>query len=416
MKIVVMGAGVIGVTAAYVLATRGHEVTVIDRGTEAASECSHANGSQLSYSYANSWASPRTLSMLGKWLTSREEAPLILPAYPPPSMWRWGLSFIMNCSQTKSDYNNSVLLRLGLYSKKKLEQLRSYNGMEFHHIREGNLHIFTEDSEFEIGKRKAEHVEKLGCKLEIADRERCLTIEPTLANAKEKIVGGVFAPLDESGDAHLFTVKLMDICRSEYKVKFLMQEEIHRLHTEKNKKSLAAITTTNEEITADAYVMALGSYSPLLAKQVGVKLPIEPVKGYSISFPASRVSPTVSITDLSRRVVHTTLGETARVAGIAEIAGYNTDIAEGHINQVKAAALHLFPEYDVSAAKGWSCLRAMTPSNLPIIGRTSLDNLYVNTGHGTLGWTQAAGSAFMLADIMEGKPTEISTDALLPNT
>jgi D-amino-acid dehydrogenase len=412
MKVVILGAGVIGVTTAYVLASRGYEVTVIDRQKESASETSYANGGQLSYSHAEPWANPAVFAKVFKWMF-KDDAPLVMRPRADYRMMRWGLSFLRNCSKSLADANTVTMLRLGLYSRKKMDQLVQATGIEFNFSRDGILHIFSNEQGFEQAKRQAAFQENLGCKQDILTVEQCITKEPALQGCADRLAGGIYAHLDESGDVCTFTRELTRICREELKVNFLFETDAKSLI--KDGKTIRAVQTSQGDITADRFVVSLGSYSSAFLRPLGMNFPIYPMKGYSVTIPANIHTPKLSLTDQQTKTVYSRLGDRLRVAGTAEFAGYNDDIRAHRINVVLNAVKSLFPSAmpeDESVIENWACLRPSTPDGPPIIGKTPLDNLYMNTGHGTLGWTQAAGSAFLFADYFDGQPTEVSLDGM----
>jgi D-amino-acid dehydrogenase len=410
MKIIILGSGVIGVSAAYVLGSRGHEVEVIERQSESGRETSFANGGQLSYSHAEPWANPSVLLKVAKWMF-KDDAPLVFRPRADMDMMKWGLKFLMNCSKGRTHTNSMSLLKLGLYSKKKMEQLRTFSGVKFDNRREGILHIFSSAKEFDHAARQARFQEKLGCPAEIADTKKCMQLEPVLEHAGKPIIGGIFLPLDESGDAFGFTQQLATLCASEYKVVFRYGTQLRSVNAAKGR--ISSVTTEKGEHKADAYIVSLGSYSPVFLKPLGIHVPIYPMKGYSVTFPANHYAPSISLTDGEHKIVYSRLNDRLRVAGTAEFAGYNSDIRPQRITPIVRAVKALLPKCEFGEPLSqWACLRPSTPDGPPIIGETPYANLYLNTGHGTLGWTQAAGSATLIADIVEGRPTEIGLDGL----
>lgn len=411
MKICVLGAGVLGVTSAYELARRGHEVTVLERNAEPARECSFANGGQLSYSHSEPWANPQVFPKLFKWMW-QEDAPLVLRFKADPHMIRWGLLFLLNCAPAKARRHSETMLRLGLYSKKKMAELVADTNVEFHNIQKGILHVFDDQKEFDHAKKHAEFQYTLGCAETVMTTAEALAMEPTLANSKKNIVGAIHAPIDESGDIHLFTKNLAAQIATKYNVEFRYNTSIKSLH--KQGDTISHVELENGEFVSgyDAYVMAMGAPSAIHLRQVGLYVPIYPMKGYSVSLKANEHSPTVSITDTSLKLVYTRLGDRMRIAGTAEFAGYNYDIRKVRVDAITRGVKELFPLSDFSTINEWACLRPSTPDGPPMIGKTPVNNLYMNTGHGTLGWTQAAGSARLLADVMDGKPTEIPLSGL----
>jgi len=410
VKILILGSGVIGVSAAYFLSSRGHEVEVIDRQSESGRETSYANGGQLSFSHAEPWANPSTLPKAAQWMF-KDDAPLVFRPRADLDMINWGLKFIMNCTAARTQKNSVSLLRLGLYSKKKLEQLRSYSGIKFDNRREGILHIFSKQKDFDHAGEQARFQEKLGCRADIVNTQKCIQLEPMLEHAGKPIVGGIFQPLDESGDAFIFTQELAKLSAKEHKAVFHYNTTIHSIDQEGGK--ITSVTTDKGVFKADAYIVSLGSYSPIYLKPLGIHVPIYPMKGYSITFPTNHYTPQMSLTDGEHKIVYSRLGDRLRVAGTAEFAGHNTDIRPERIAPIVRAVKELLPkcEYDAPLSE-WACLRPSTPDGPPVIGKTKYPNLYMNTGHGTLGWTQAAGSAALITDVIEGHNTEISLDGL----
>lgn len=413
MKICILGAGVLGVTSAYELARRGHEVTVIERASEPARECSFANGGQLSYSHAEPWANPHVFPKLFKWMW-QDDAPLVLRPSTNPHMMRWGLLFLLNCLPAKARANCETMLRLGLYSKQKMAELMADTKVEFSFLGNGTLHVFDNQKSFDGAKRHAEFQHKLGCSETPMTPAECFALEPTLANTSKKLVGGMFAPMDESGDIHVFTKNLADYCAKNLKVTFLYNQKIAKLHKTDDRITHVEIEGQHRDYMAgfDAYVMALGSHSAPQLRKLGLHVPIYPMKGYSISFNASEHCPKVSITDDAAKQVYTLLGNRMRVAGTAEFAGFNEDVRKVRIDPLKKGMRELFPNAPQEELTEWACLRPSTPDGPPIIGKTPFTNLFMNTGHGTLGWTQAAGSARLLADVLTGAPTEIPLSGL----
>jgi D-amino-acid dehydrogenase len=411
MKICILGAGVLGVTSAYELAKRGHEVTVVERAAEPARECSYANGGQLSYAHAEPWANPGVFPKLFKW-AFQDDAPLVLRPSLDPHMMRWGLLFLLNCLPSRARRHSEVMLRLGLYSKQKMGELMADTQVEFHHLAKGILHVFDSQDSYDHARKQADFQHGLGCEENPLTKEECFALEPALANTTMKVVGGIHAPIDESGDIHIFTRNLADLIAKNYGVKFLFNTKMRRLH--KSQGKISHLELSNGEFLSgfDAYVMTAGSWSSVYLRQVGLYVPIYPMKGYSISFNASDACPQVSITDDAAKQVYTRLGGRMRVAGTAEFAKYDESVRKVRIDPLIAGVKKLFPLAPMEEMAEWACLRPSTPDGPPIIGKTPLSNLFMNSGHGTLGWTQAAGSARLLADVMDGKPTEIPLSGL----
>lgn len=413
MKVIVLGAGVIGVTTAYVLASRGYDVEVIERCPAAAGQTSFANGGQLSYSHAEPWANPNVLPKVMRWMFD-DEAPLVMRPRLDYQMMKWGLKFLANCTQRRAESNTVTMLKLGLYSRKKMDQLVTATGFNFDYQRPGILHVFCKPKDFEAAKRQADFQEKFGCQEQVKTVEECVELEPTLAHTGYNLIGGIYASWDECGDVNSFTTQLAEHCAKDLGVKFHYNTSIEEIKTN-GRKEITAVATDQGEMTADRYVMCLGPYSPLLLRKLGINAPIYPMKGYSITLRANKYTPKTSITDQKSKIVYSRLGDRLRVAGTAEFAGYDDSIKPKRVKPILNAVERLFPkifEQDDPVMSDWACLRPSTPDGPPIIGPTPYNNLYLNTGHGTLGWTQAAGSAFLLADSFEGKKTEISLSGM----
>lgn len=405
MNILILGSGLQGVTAAYELGRRGHQVTVLDRQQTSGAETSFANGGQLSYSHAEPWATPGVLPKLPGWLV-RPDAPLVFRLRADWQMIRWGLKFLRNCTPARARINALNILRLGLYSRRKFEELRRDTGIEFGYGNKGILDIFGSDADFEHAKRQVEFQAKFGCEQRVLSEAECLTLEPALAATGRHIAGGIHSFMDETGDAYIYCNELAKLAAQRYGVKFEYGVIIKKLVAENN--VIAGVTTDRGDISADAYVMAMGSYSPVYLRPLKIDLPVYPMKGYSITVDASEACPALSVADDKCKTVYTRLGNKLRVAGTAEFAGYDTGINPKRIAPMLKAARGLFPGVNWEGAMtSWGCLRPSTPDGPPILGPTPYPNLFLNTGHGTLGWTQAAGSATIVADIIERKIPDI---------
>lgn len=409
MKVIILGSGLLGITTAYVLAKRGHSVEVIERCGNCAAETSFANGGQLSYSHAEPWANPGVLKKLPKWLV-KSDSPLIFRPRADWDMITWGLKFLSECRQSRADANTLAILRLGLYSRLKMATIREETGIKFDFLQKGILHIYSSDAEWEAAKKHAEFQAKFGCDQRVVSSQECLSLEPALAHTSRSIAGGIHAHMDESGDANLFCRELEKACK-QIGVVFRYHVEVESI--ESSGDAITAITTSQGSIIGDAYVMALGSYSPIHLKPLGIRVPIYPMKGYSLTLSHNASSPSMSITDGSAKLVYSRLGSNLRIAGTAEFAGHDASLRPDRIAPIVRAAQKLFPNaaWDAPVSQ-WACLRPSTPGGAPILGETPYQNLYLNTGHGTLGWTQAAGSAYLVADIMEKRSPEIMTEGL----
>ncbi len=411
MRVLVLGAGVVGVATAYYLARHGHEVTVVDRQPGVALETSFANGGQVSASHAEPWATPATLRRVFKWL-GRADAPLLFRFRFDPQLWGWGLRFLANCTAFRTRINTERALRIALHSRACLKELRREIGLEYDHGTRGILHFYRDPKEFGHAVEQAGVMTDLGCRRRPIDPAACVDMEPALAAVQGDLAGGIYSPDDESGDAYLFTQSLEKHCRG-MGVDFRFGTTIRAVRTDKG--LVTGIETDGGVMTADRYVLALGSYSPLLLRPLGIRLPIYPAKGYSVTFPVCdpAKAPTVSLTDDEHKLVFSRLGERLRVAGTAETAGYDTTLNEHRARVILKRTLEIFPGCGKeSDAEFWAGLRPKTPDSVPVIGPTPFPNLFLNTGHGTLGWTMSCGSGRVVADLVSGSDPEISLDGL----
>lgn len=410
MKVVVLGAGVIGITSAWYLADAGHEVTVIDRQPDAGLETSFANGGQISAGHAEPWARPGVLPKILRW-AGRADAPLRFRPRLSLAQWAWALRFLGECLPGRLERNTRELAGLALYSRERLIELRERTAIRYDELRRGILHFCTEERDFESLARHATAMRRLGIERHVKSAAECLAIEPALGASSVAVVGGVYTPQDESGDAHAFTRALADKAR-ERGVAFLYGRTVEAIDVAADLVSGVRLRGESQRLDADAYVVALGSYSPLLLAPLGVRIPVYPLKGYSVTLPlpmgAAAATPSVSLTDEARKIVITRLGQRLRAAGTAELTGYDASIDELRCKAIVARLRQLFPALDTSReATYWAGLRPATPSNVPVIGRTRLRNLFLNTGHGTLGWTLACGSARALADLVSGRRPDV---------
>jgi len=402
MKVLVLGAGVIGVTAAYYLNRAGHEVTVVDRQPGAGLETSFANGGQLSASHSMPWSSPSAPFLMLKWL-GRRDAPLLWRLRADPAQWLWGLRFLANCTPGRSSANMEKNLALALHSRALLREIRAEAGIRYDERSQGILQIFRNAIQFDAAAKDAERMTQLGCAETVLDRDGCLMLEPALRDTGETIVGGVHAPDDETGDAHTFTHELARVI-AERGVQF--RYEVNVIGFDVEGSEIVGVVTNHGELKSDAYVMAFGSYSQLLLRPLGIDPHIFPTKGYSVTVPTEgrNGAPTVSITDVDHKIVYSRLGDRMRVAGTAEFAGFDSTLTEDRARVILTYAQQQFPNAgDFTKAKLWTGLRPLTPDGVPVLGRSRFSNLYLDTGHGTLGWTHAAGSGQVVADLIDGK-------------
>jgi D-amino-acid dehydrogenase len=394
VKVIVLGAGVVGTAAAWYLRAAGHEVQVLERRSAAGMETSFANGGQISASHALPWAAPGVPWTALKWML-REDAPLLFRLRADPAQWRWGLRFLRECTAERFRANAAQLQRLGRYSRDALHELQRATGIHYDEVRRGILVFFTDKSNKTIPGR----IKKTP--------EECLAIEPALAHARGQLLGGEFLDDDESGDAHKFTTELAKRC-VETGVRFDFGVEIEGF--EFNSEKIFKVKAKEKTFAADAYVLALGSYSPLLARPLGLDLAIYPLKGYSITMPVKDPAKawTTSLTDEAHKLVYSRLGDRLRIAGTAEMNGYNTEVNAVRCRAIVERVHELFPGAgDETQVKYWTGLRPATPTNIPYIGRTRYANLFLDTGHGTLGWTHACGSGKAIAEIVSGRRPEL---------
>lgn len=410
MKVIVLGAGLLGITSAWYLRKAGHEVQVLERQPAAALETSFANGGQISVSHAEPWANPHAPLKALRWL-AREDAPLLFRLRADAAQWRWGLNFLVQCLPGNTRRNTVQLVRLGLYSRACLQALRVETGIRYDQLSRGILHFYSHPAEFAAAAESARIMREQGCAIELIDTEAAIRLEPALRHARHLLAGASVAPDDESGDAHRFAQALAALA-AQQGVAFRYGTRI--LALERAGDHIAGVRCTDLQGTrtlqADAYVLALGSYSPLLAHPLGIRLGIYPAKGYSATLPVRDpdLAYTMSLTDEAGKIVFSRLGERLRVAGTAEFNGYDTSLNAVRCQALTRRLLQLFPGVaDPQAAEYWTGLRPATPSNVPYIGRSAVSNLFLNTGHGTLGWTHACGSGRALADIMSGRRPEV---------
>lgn len=408
MKIVVLGAGVIGVTSAWYLAKAGHEVTVIDRQPGPSLETSFANAGEISPGYSSPWAAPGIPMKAVKWLFMKH-APLIIQPRPDLHKLGWMARMLANCTTTAYQENKSRMVRLAEYSRDCLMDLRAETGVTYDERTQGTLQLFRSAKQVDAAEKDIAVLRADGVPFEVLDRDACIAAEPGLAAARDKIAGGLRLPGDETGDCFKFTNSLSDMAAA-LGVTFRYGVGIDGLEQEAGR--ISAVHTSEGRITADAFVVALGSYSPFLVSRFGIKLPVYPVKGYSITVPivdADR-APVSTVMDETHKIAITRLGDRIRVGGMAEIAGFDLSLNPKRRATLEHSVEDLFGGAgDQSRATFWTGLRPMTPDGTPIVGRSTIPNLFLNTGHGTLGWTMAAGSGRVLADIVSGLATEIES-------
>ena len=411
MKIIILGAGVIGVTSAWYLARAGHEVTVVDRQPAAALETSFANAGEISPGYSTPWAAPGIPQKALKWLFQRH-APLVLHASADPARLRWMLQMLGNCTSGAYATNKSRMMRLAMYSRECLGTLRAETGIRYDERTQGTLQVFREDKQLRAVAKDIEVLRSDGVAHEVLDAAGCVAVEPGLAHARHLLKGGLRLPGDETGDCLIFTQSLAAMAAAEG-VRFLYDTSIHAL--EGTASRIEAVQTSAGRLVADGFVVALGSYSPALVAPLGLRLPVHPVKGYSLTIPIVDESraPVSTVMDETYKVAITRLGDRIRVGGLAELAGFDLSLSPRRRATLAKSVGELFGGAgDLDKATFWTGLRPMTPDGTPIVGATPVGNLWLNTGHGTLGWTMAAGSGRLIADLISGRQPEIRADDL----
>lgn len=416
MKVIVLGSGVVGTAAAWFIRQEGHEVTVIERQPGPAQETSFANGSQISVSHSEPWANPSAPKKILKWL-GKEDAPLLYRFRAEKLQWEWGARFLTQCTPGKTAYNTQQCLALSDFSLRTLQALRAEINIEYDHLSRGIMHFFTDKNEFEASKAGAQLMTKLGCPRNSITPEEVIRIEPALASIKDKLVGGDYTPGDEHGDARLFTIALSKKA-AERGVDFRFNTTATQLLTEGAGATsrISGVEVINshgeyEILKADAFVISMGSFSAPFLKPIGIHLMIYPAKGYSATYPIldQDAAPSVSLIDAEYKLVFAKLGNRFRVGGTAEMNSYGRGLNKSRCEALTARTKELFPDAcDYSKPIYWSGLRPMTPSNIPYVGKTKYSNLFLNTGHGTLGWTMSCGSGRVIADIISGIQPEIN--------
>jgi D-amino-acid dehydrogenase len=411
MKVIVLGAGLLGVTSAYFLREQGHDVTVIDRQASPAAETSFANGGQISVSHAEPWANPGAPLKVLKWL-GKEDAPLLFRIRADMRQWLWGLQFLRECTPARTRYNIEQIVRLGTYSRDTLQQLRRDIGITYDEQTQGILHFYTSQKEFEGAEAPAAQMRALGCDRRVISADEAVKLEPALRHIRPQLAGATYTAEDESGDANRFARELVKRCEADG-VQFLMSHTVTALREAGGQIDHVEATDTEGRflrLRADAYVLAMGSLSPLYVQPLGISLPIYPAKGYSVTMPVKDASMAhrVSLTDDEYKLVFSRLGDRLRIAGTAEFNGYDRDLNRVRCEAIVKRVEQLFPGAgDSEQAQFWTGLRPATPSNVPIIGRSKLPNLYLNTGHGTLGWTHSCGSGKSIARLVSGLKPEV---------
>jgi D-amino-acid dehydrogenase len=411
MRVVVLGAGIIGVTTAYYLARQGVEVEVLDRQREAGLETSFANAGELSYGMTSPWAAPGIPWKAVKWMFMRHRPLMIWPLLSP-SMWSWCAKMVSNCNAKSYAINKGRMVRVSNYSRDALTELLDEVQIDFDLREKGTLQLFRKQKQIDGSKADQDVLAAYDSPFEVLDRDGCVAAEPGLAPVAHKFVGGLRLTSDRTGDCRMFTQALAKKAEA-LGVTFHYNVNIDGFAMEQAR--IIGVDTTDGRVTSDKYVCAMGPYAPILLKTIGIRLPIYPIKGYSITLPITDpdFAPQSTIMDETFKVGVTRLGDRIRVAGQAEIIGYNQKLGRHSTDAVRHVVTDMFPKGgDVSKAEGWTGLRPMTPDGTPVLGPTRYDNLFLNTGHGTLGWTMSCGSARVVADMVMEKTPEIDMDGL----
>ncbi len=411
MKVLVLGSGVIGVSVAYYLAKAGHQVTVVDRQKAPAMETSFANAGEVSPGYSAPWAGPGVPVKAIKWMLMHH-SPLVIKPLADLAMWRWGAAMLRNCTEARYRVNKARMVRLAEYSRDCLRELREDTGIRYDERAQGTLQLFRTQKQLDGVGKDVEILRQSGVPFQVLDRAGYLLYEPALAAVKDKFVGALRLPGDETGDCFQFTQRLAEMAKA-LGVKFEFNTHIQRI--EHQGSAVKAVHTDRGPMTADRYVLAMGSYSTAIAKTLGIDLPVYPVKGFSITVPITNpaLAPESTIMDETHKVAVTRLGNRIRVGGTAQLSGFNLDLESGRRKTLEFVVNDLFPHGgDVQRAEFWTGLRPMTPDGTPILGACRLDNLMLSTGHGTLGWTMAAGTGRVMADLISGKKPQIDMEGL----
>ena len=411
MKILILGSGVIGTTTAYYLARAGHEVTVIERQAAPALETSFANAGEVSPGYSSPWAGPGVPAKAIQWMLMHH-SPLVIWPMLDMAMWRWGAMMLRNCTEARYRINKARMVRLAEYSRDCLIALRRETGIAYDERAQGTIQLFRTQKQLDAIGKDVEILKEYKVPFEVLDRAGYCRYEPALALVKEKFVGALRLPGDETGDCFKFTQNIAKMAE-QLGVRFRFDTAIKGLEAVGRK--VTSVHTSAGALTADAYLVALGSYSPQMVRPLDLHLPVYPVKGYSLTLPIAdaRFAPESTIMDESHKVAVTRLGERIRVGGTAELAGFSLKLREARRATLNHVVTDLFPKGgDVAQAKFWCGLRPMTPDGTPILGGTPIANLYLATGHGTLGWTMAAGTGRVMADLISGRKPDISMDGL----
>ncbi|WP_313174330.1 D-amino acid dehydrogenase [Stenotrophomonas sp.] len=411
MRVLVLGSGVIGTTSAWYLRQAGFEVTVVDRQPAPALETSFANAGQLSFGYTSPWAAPGVPFKAIKWLFE-EHAPLAIRPTADMAQYRWLWQMLRNCTSARYAVNKARMVRVSDYSRDCINELRAVTGIDYEGRQLGTTQLFRTQQQLDAAAQDIEVLREYGVPYEVLDRQGIARVEPALAGKTEMLVGALRLPEDQTGDCQLFTTKLAALAEAAG-VEFRFDQDIASIQRDGDR--ITGVRINGKLETADHYVVALGSYSPQLLAPLGMQLPVYPLKGYSLTLPITNaaMAPNSTILDESYKIAITRFEDRIRVGGMAEVAGFDLSLEPRRRATLEKVVKDLYPDGgDLSQASFWTGLRPATPDGTPVIGATPYRNLFLNTGHGTLGWTMAAGSGRYLADLMSGKQPQISTEGL----
>ena len=412
MKVVVLGAGLAGVTTAHYLLKDGHEVVVVERQPNAALETSFANGSLICLGHSYPWGSPAAPRILMRSLIRRDQALRIRPRFDP-RLWFWLMKFLAECPRWRADRHAATRLRLAKYSLQALNDVTSDTKVEYHRTAKGLLYVYRTAHSMDEGVRQMTVLQQNGLELRVIDGAEIVRIEPALAPVRQKLVGAVYVPGDGTGDARLFTQELARVC-AERGAQFRYSTDIKALDIEGGR--VASVVTSRGSITSDAVVVAMGSYSPLLVQRYGISIDVFPVKGYSLTVPIDdpKTAPVIGGLDEDNLLAFSVLGSQLRLTATAEFAGYDTSHSESDFRYMLTAAKDLFPTVgNYAEAKPWAGLRPATPDGNPILGSTNVANLFLNTGHGSMGWTMSCGTGKLTADLLADRQPDIDLAGIL---
>jgi D-amino-acid dehydrogenase len=411
MKVVVLGAGVAGVASAFYFWRDGHDVTVIERNQGVALETSFANGGQLSYSYVAPLASPSVIPKIPPWLL-RRDSPLRFRPELDPDQWRWCLAFLAACNQGTADLTTERLLRLAFYSRDLMHALVTTEALDFDYVQNGKLVVHTDAKSFDSARRLMDYQRKLGAEQEALDAKAAVALEPALEDMSARLVGAIYTPSEDAGDCYKFCNELKRLMTAgPNAVCYRFGVEVQRLLPWRGR--LMGVETSQGVLEADAYVLALGTHAPHLLKEVGIRVPVYPLKGYSLSLPVTedRGAPRISVTDFKRKVVYARIGGELRVAGMADLSGQRAVIDVERVDQLVSEVKAAFPRAtDFRELSPWCGMRPATPRGTPVLGATPHSNLWLNVGHGALGFTLALATGRIVADLAAGRPAAVPLD------